>query len=83
MKSVGSLAEDKMSIFKRKKYDPDIIDLVRYEKDLLYQREHGIACRPPPKPLGNDYRIWSIAEKEAMRDNREKAQIIYDRISRS
>ena len=67
-----------MCIFKRKRYDPDIIDLVQYEKDLLYQREHGIGCRPPATIYGRSDG-WTPAEMEAMRDNREKARRLYDK----
>ena len=63
--------------FWKKRYNPSIIDIVQYEKDLLYQREHGIRPRPPRVPTsGAD---WSTAELEAMRDNRQKAQSIYDK----
>lgn len=57
-----------------KRYNPDIIDLLQYEKDLLYQREHGIVCRPPKLIPGRD---WTTAELQAMRENREKAKELY------
>ena len=68
-----------MRLFKR--YDPHIIDLVQYEKDLLYQREHGIRLKPvsPIPSLLEGY--WSVAELAAMRENREKAREIYERIA--
>ena len=66
-----------MNIF-RKRYDPKIIDLVQYEKDCLYSREQGIPPRPPHSITSREP-DWSIAELEAMRDNREKVRAIYDK----
>lgn len=62
----------------KKKFQPDLIDLVKYEKDLLYQKKHRIELRPVapvPHVFGGG---WSDSEMQAMRDNREKAQALYD-----
>ena len=63
-----------------KRYDPHIIDLVEYEKHLLYQREYKLELCPPISIAFKGWEIdWSTAEMEAMRDNREKARAIYDK----
>ena len=69
-----------MCIF-RKCYDPQLIDLVQYEKDVLYEREHwGAEHIMPPGTGGSLWEEnWSIAELEAMRENMEKARAIYDK----
>lgn len=64
----------------RKRFNPALLDLVKYEKDLLYQREHKIALRPPPSIPSLLTGNWSDAEMQAMRDNRNEAQSIYRRI---
>lgn len=64
----------------RKRFAPELIDLVEYEKDLLYQREHGIALRPYAIIPALMFRTWSASEMQAMRDNREQAHLIYERI---
>lgn len=56
----------------KSKFEPDLIDLVKYEKSLLYAREYG--KRPVPvKPIPNTSREWSDSEMQLMRDNRAKA----------
>ncbi len=64
------------------KFQPDLIDLVEYEKELLYQKKHYITLRPPsmiPDLIGGS---WSASEVQAMRDNRVAAQGICSEISR-
>lgn len=59
-------------------FAPNLIDLVKYEKNLLYDREHGkksVPIRPWPSN-----RKWSESELQHMRDNRAAAQAIKDRI---
>ncbi len=66
----------------KKKFQPDLIDLVEYQKELLYQKKHYITLRPPamiPNLIGG---VWSASEMQAMRDNREKAQVLCSEISR-
>ena len=65
----------------RKKFSPSLIDLVQYEKDLLYSRERGVPLRPVASIPGLTWGTWSKSELQAMRDNREAAQRIYDRIN--
>jgi len=64
----------------RKKFKPDLIDLVQYEKDLLYYKSKGIPLKPVACIPGLMFGKWSGSEMQAMRDNREKAQEIYTRI---
>lgn len=63
----------------RKKHPRGMIDLLKYEKDLLYQREHAIDLRPPPFPLDLPVKLTD-SEQQATRDNREAARQIYERI---
>ncbi|MDX9954411.1 MAG: hypothetical protein RBT75_09960 [Anaerolineae bacterium] len=65
---------------RRERFEPHLIDLVDYEKDCLYAQAHGLTL--PPVPTETD-RIggWSASEIQAMRDNRQAARAIYDRIS--
>jgi hypothetical protein len=60
-------------------FSPHLIDLVQYEKNLLYAREHG---KPPVpvQPIPKTSRQWTASEMQAMRDNREKANDILKRI---
>lgn len=70
-----ALFDEKAS--KRQTYAPNLIDLVKYEKELLYAREH--ATKPVPiRPWPS--RKWSESELQHMRDNRAAAQTIKDRI---
>jgi len=64
----------------RTPYDPYIIDLRRYEAELLYQKLHRMTLQPPPCTPGLVGREWTIAEIEAMRSNRELAEAIYRRV---
>lgn len=66
----------------KKRFSPDLIDLVKYEKDLLYQQKHNIELRPPPSIPGLLMVTWSDSEMQAMRDNREKAEEIYNALRR-
>ena len=68
-------------MFFRKKFSPSLIDLVKYEKDLLYYRAHNIPLRPVANIPGLSCGTWSESEMQAMRDNRKAAQQIYDRIN--
>lgn len=73
-----------MKLFKREKFAPSLIDLVQYEKDLLYAKKHGETLRPFPSipglhPMGRKD-TWTDSEMQAMRDNRDKAKNIYDEI---
>ena len=66
----------------KKKFQPDLIDLVEYEKELLYQKKHHITLRPPSMIPHLVAGSWSPSEMQAMRDNREKAQILCSEINR-
>jgi len=66
----------------KKKFSPDLIDLVEYEKDLLYYLEHEIPLRPPRFIHTLMYGTWTDSELQSMRDNREKAKNIYDRLKK-
>lgn len=65
---------------RRERFEPQLIDLVDYEKDCLYAQAHGLSLPPVPTTLD---RIggWSASEIQAMRDNRQAARDIYDRLS--
>ena len=67
-------------MFYKPRFAPSLIDLIAYEKDLLYEREHGIPLRPCPTIPGLIWGQWSDSEMQAMRDNREQARLIYERI---
>ena len=63
-------------------FAPDLIDLVEYEKELLYQKSRGVPLRPPPnvtKFRGG----WTVAELQAIADNRSEANAIRERIEAS
>lgn len=64
----------------RDTYEPDIMDLDRYEADLLLQRSRGIPLMPPPSIPGMAIGEWTVAEMEAMKLNRSTARAVYDRI---
>lgn len=68
---------------RREKFTPDLIDLVEYEKDLLYQVKHGITLRPYPTIPNLIHGKWTGSEMQAMRDNREKAQELYEQAKRT
>lgn len=71
-----------MKLF-REKFSPNLIDLVKYEKDLLYQARHGITLMPPPtipRRITGWGEGWSDSEMQAMRDNRSMAEQLYQRI---
>ena len=58
----------------------DLIDLDEYEKSLLWAREHN-KLPVPVRPVAHVVGIaLSVEDREAMRQNRERAQAIYDRI---
>jgi hypothetical protein len=69
------------------KFSPDLIDLVAYEKELLYAREHDrkpIPIKPWPRRTlvisPSNHSDWTEAELQYMRDNREQAKTIKERI---
>lgn len=64
----------------KRTYDPDIIDLRKYEADCLYYQANGGPMYPPPPIPGLLMAQWTIAEMEAMRANRDAADEIYERI---
>ena len=67
-------------IFKKKEpFEPNLIDLVEYEKSLLYSREHGKRPVPVP-PIPNAGRKWTESEMQIMRDNRVQAKKLKERI---
>jgi hypothetical protein len=60
------------------KFSPNLIDLVEYEKTLLYAREHNKSPIPVmPWPSRDD---WTMTELQYMRDNREKAKAIKEKV---
>lgn len=63
----------------RENFEPSLVDLIKYEKNLLYQREHG---KPPVpvQPIPNVGKGWSEAERQAMEDNRKEAERVLRRI---
>ena len=63
---------------RRKRFEPDLIHLLDYERWLLYQREHGLPPIPV-QPIPNVGR-WSKAEVAAMEYNRIAAREVLDRI---
>lgn len=75
--SAGEISSVLIPALFRKKFNPALIDLIAYEKDLLYQREHGIDLRPVPALPGGDF---TDGEYQAMRDNYAAANIIYNEI---
>ena len=62
-----------------KGFSPDLIDLVKYEKDLLYQARHDITLMPPPT-IPSKRTGWTDSEMQAMRDNRSRAEQLYQQI---
>lgn len=68
---------------RREKFAPDLIDLVQYEKDLLYYKKHNITLMPPPGIGGLVWGEWTDSEMQAMRDNRKEAQKIYSEVKNS
>ena len=73
-----------MRFFKRnpkERFAPSLIDLIKYEKDLLYQREHNIPRMPPP--MAAEIRSdWTDSERQAIYDNRDRAQALYEKYRR-
>jgi hypothetical protein len=65
----------------RERFNPQLIDLVDYEKDCLYAQAHGLSLPPVLPTMIYRFGGWSAGEIQAMRDNRQAAQAIYDRIS--
>ena len=67
----------------RPPFAPDLIDMVKYEKDLFYQKRRGIALqpvRPIPDMLGGEWRDWTESEMQAMRVNRATADALYQEV---
>jgi hypothetical protein len=60
-----------MCLFKEP-FEPDLIDLVKYEKDAKLGR-------PAPTIAGLIGRNWTDEEMKVMRENREEAKKIYDK----
>ncbi|KKK80180.1 hypothetical protein LCGC14_2826080 [marine sediment metagenome] len=61
-------------------YAPDIIDLQDYEAKLLSWKKNKKRLWPPSTIPGLLIGDWSIAEMDAMRQNRREAIDIYNRI---
>jgi len=59
-------------------YEPSLIDLGKYEGQLLVSKARGRTLMPPPTTPGLVRRNWTLAESEAMRVNRREAEAIYD-----
>lgn len=86
---LGNHFQKGVIVFKlfKPKFSPSLIDLVQYEKDLLYAVEHHdgeaytLLLRPVPSIPGLVVGSWSESEMQAMRDNRKQAQEIYERIA--
>lgn len=73
-----------MRLWKCRDFAPSLIDLVKYEKELLYSKRHGQTLMPPPSvpglsSMGRKTR-WTDSEMQAMRDNRVEAKRIYNEI---
>jgi hypothetical protein len=64
----------------RKQYNPDLIDLERYEGQISKQRRKGSIIMPPPTIPGV-MRGWSDAEMQSMKINRRKARKLYKRFN--
>jgi len=62
-------------------YSPDLIDLQRYEEQLLYEKRHGLTLRPPYSIPESEIQ-WTPAEIQAMRDNRTRAWDVYETIKK-
>ena len=71
-----------LSYFKKEKFEPNLIDLVEYEKDLLYAKEHRERPYPARKipHYGPNMRSWTESELQCMRDNRSAAKEIKKRV---
>lgn len=75
-----------MNLLKRlfsEPFSPDLIDLVKYEQELLWQQKHGCEhfnLQPPSSTPDRMDRNWTDSETQAMRDNRERAEAIYREI---
>lgn len=69
--------------YKVSKYTPDMVDLIQFEKNLLYYREHDMKPSGVPpipnlsRPYGNQ---WTEAEMQAMLKNRMQAHAILRRV---
>lgn len=63
---------------KKQTFQPDLIDLKKYEMQLLYAREHDQKVGPI-KPIPNVGK-WTDSELQYMRVNRAEAKEIYDRV---
>lgn len=64
----------------REPFSPDLINLVRYEKDLLYYKRHGQILMPPPTRGYAMGKVWTESEEQAMDDNYKAAKEIYEAI---
>jgi len=69
-----------MCFKKKERFEPDLIDLAEYEGRLLYQKKHGITLMPPHTIGWRRFDKWTESELQAMRDNRERAQALYESI---
>jgi hypothetical protein len=60
-------------------YDPALIDLDKYEGQLLVSKAHSRTLMPPPPiPAALATRGWTLAELETMRRNRKEAVVLYE-----
>jgi hypothetical protein len=67
---------------RKKLYEPNLIDLDEYEIEVTRQAEQGIAPRPPRTTTTRADRQWASEEMQAMRENRQAAQRIYEQAKR-
>ena len=66
-----------MCIFRRKP-NPDMIDLHKYEHDCLRWKRQGITPRPPPMIPALLHGSFTEEENAIMRDNRLQADEIFE-----
>jgi hypothetical protein len=71
-----------MSWFRKKVFDPNLMDLHDYEGSLLLSRDkYGTKLLQPISMIPDRHdRDWTAPEMEAMQRNRRLAQAIHDRI---
>ena len=62
-----------MSFFRRKP-NPHLVDLHKYEHDCMRWKRKGTPIMPPPTILAGD---WTEEEMAIMRDNRSQADDLY------
>lgn len=66
----------------KEKFEPSLINLSEYEKNLLLQVEYwkkGRVLEPVAAPPGLYFGKWTEAEDQAMDDNRAAAKEIYEK----